>query len=253
MLLVFFPVWLAAWASRSEVFLTNYRPHTGVITSNLAHLIICLPPVRPPLTAAPKPRKTCNDETLTVHMHLWTTQVTCRTCKCGKGVQIAGTLLLSHEFSPSTGSSASSPTSELMSYYYSISHWPFGGGNQICQLLILLPYFSRSTRLMSCKSGLQMQEAGKLDFIIRKAGLLKSKTYSTVSSVFELHYNLLLKLVTSTSMSALVLSRVVSPVPGPEKQQLQVCLPLLFWDRSRQAFHARSVSGGSVPPGPLPR
>lgn len=81
-------------------------------------------------------------------------------------------------------SSASPPTSELMAYYYSISHWPFAGGNQICQLLILLPYFSRSTGLMSCKSGLQMQEAGKLYFIIREGGLLKSKTHLTVSSMF---------------------------------------------------------------------
>lgn len=50
MLLVFFPVWLAARASKSEVFRTNYRPHAGVITSSSAHLIICLPPVGPPLT-----------------------------------------------------------------------------------------------------------------------------------------------------------------------------------------------------------
>lgn len=50
MLSVFFPVWLAARASKREVFLTNYRPHTGVITSNSARLVICLPPVRPPLT-----------------------------------------------------------------------------------------------------------------------------------------------------------------------------------------------------------
>lgn len=115
MLSVFFPVWQHEQAKvRCFWQITGPTPESSLPTW-LTSLFVFLPSgLHWPLHWSQE--KLYNDEILTVHNHRWTTQVVFRTCKSEKGSQTAGMPSLSHGFSSSTGSSTSSPTSELMSY-----------------------------------------------------------------------------------------------------------------------------------------
>lgn len=225
MLSVFFPVWLAARASKSEVFRTNYRPHAGVITSSSAHLIICLPPVGPPLTiGCTEAKENCiSHEIHNSSHHCYCTGCILNVQIWEKRIQTTG------RRPPLTGFDHPLETRKLLHlsscHEYSFSWGSFRGGNQTCRLLLLLPYFSFRTLLTSCKSGLQILSGSwiklcyeeRWTFIIQKhaqtSAVLSSDASRTMCSycyaVCLLHGNLLLKFVASTSISAFVLSSLV--------------------------------------------
>lgn len=129
---------LAARAKKSEVFLTNYASRVGVVTSKSAHLIIRLPPISGYLTA----KTNC----LELHVHRLYKRVLFVRANMKKYIKTLGChyyMCISWEMPHwlKEGRAASTLSPIFVSYWFSVWHVPFGGGNQNCQLLLVIALF----------------------------------------------------------------------------------------------------------------